>query len=184
MMIARCDGDALGELVFLQLSKQALMFGPLQIAAQINQDQNISKDLSLWNQQGSEVLRGHMLVLPVENTFIYIEPIYLQASSARMPQLKKVVIASGNRLIYSDTYEEAILALGGQRSVAMAAARPAAETVEGPPPAPAAGPAVPPAIIEEARSHLRKYREYISQGRYAEAGREMEALERLLGRPR
>ena len=65
----------------------------MQVNAAINQDQNISKDLTLWNQQGSQVLRGQILVLPIDNTFLYVEPIYIQAAQARMPQLKKVVLA-------------------------------------------------------------------------------------------
>ena len=111
VMLARCDGDKLGEMVVLQLSKQELILGPMQVNARINQDQNISKDLTLWNQQGSQVLQGQTLVLPVGDTFLYVSPIYLQATQARMPQLKKVVLAVGNRLIYSDTYEEALAAL-------------------------------------------------------------------------
>ena len=73
LMAARCDGPHLGEVVVLQLSKQELIFGPMQIAARINQDQTISKDLTLWNQQGSQVLRGQTLVLPVGNTFLYVD---------------------------------------------------------------------------------------------------------------
>ncbi len=113
VMLARCDGDKLGEVVVLQLSKQELTLGPMQISARINQDQNISKDLTLWNQQGSQVLQGQTLVLPVGDTFLYVSPIYLQATQARMPQLKKVVLAVGNRLIYADTYEQALAQLGG-----------------------------------------------------------------------
>jgi uncharacterized membrane protein (UPF0182 family) len=105
VMLARCDGDKLGEVVVLQLSKQELILGPMQVNARINQDQNISKDLTLWNQQGSQVLQGQTLVLPIGDTFLYVSPIYLQATQARMPQLKKVVLAVGNRLIYADTYE-------------------------------------------------------------------------------
>ena len=97
VMMARCDGANLGEIVVLLLSKQELILGPMQVAARINQDQNISKDLTLWNQQGSQVLRGQMLVLPVGDTFLYVDPIYIQATEARMPQLKKVVLAVGNR---------------------------------------------------------------------------------------
>ncbi|MCX6623816.1 MAG: UPF0182 family protein, partial [Acidobacteria bacterium] len=103
VMMARCDGESYGKKVVLKLSKQAQINGPLQIEAKINQDQNISKDLTLWNQQGSQVLRGQMLVLPVDNTFLYVEPIYIQASQASMPQLKKVALAIGNRIIYADT---------------------------------------------------------------------------------
>lgn len=179
LMVARCDGERLGELLFLKLSKQELMFGTMQIEARINQDQFISKDLSLWNQQGSQVLRGQMLVLPVDNTFVYIEPIYLQAAEARMPQLKKVVIAVGNRLIYEDTYEQALAALGAGGPVESAPARPtapaemtAAATPAGPPPA--------SETLFQIRNHLRRYRELQGQGKYAEAGREMEAIERII----
>lgn len=107
-MAARCDGDKLGELIFFQLSKQELVFGPNQIESRINQDQNIARDLTLWNQQGSRVLRGEMIALPVADNFLYVESIYIQAESARMPQLKKVVLALGNRLIYEDTFERAL----------------------------------------------------------------------------
>jgi uncharacterized protein len=107
-MAARCDGDHLGELIFYQLSKQQLMYGPMQIESRIDQDQDISKDLSLWNQQGSHVLRGNMVALPVNSDFLYVESIYLQATEARMPQLKKVVLAMGDRLIYRDTFGEAL----------------------------------------------------------------------------
>ncbi|MBL0160271.1 MAG: UPF0182 family protein [Bryobacterales bacterium] len=177
VMVARCDGESLGELSFLQLSKQELIFGPMQIEARINQDQNISKDLTLWNQQGSQVLRGQMLVLPVENTLLYIEPIYIQASEARMPQMKKVVVAMGNRLIYSDTYEQAIAELAGLTQ----GAAPAPATGKG---AEAAAP--PPGLpemlnrtLQEIGTRLKRYRELMGQGQYAEAGKEMEALERL-----
>jgi uncharacterized membrane protein (UPF0182 family) len=174
IMIARCDGERLGELVFLQLSKQALIYGPLQVEAQINQDQNISKDLSLWNQQGSEVIRGNMLVLPVENTLLYIQPIYLQSSSAKMPQLKKVIVSNANRLIYADSYEEALARMRGE---SFAAAQNA-------PPMPvSASPANPPPSsgeLEQVRNLFRRYRELLSQGKFAEAGKEMEEIERIL----
>ncbi len=114
-MAARCDGDRLGELVYFQLSKQQLVFGPNQIESRINQDQDIAKDLTLWNQQGSRVLRGDILALPVGESFLYVESIYIQAETARMPQLKKIVLAMGNRLIYEDTFEQALNRLSGGR---------------------------------------------------------------------
>lgn len=107
-MAARCDGEHLGNLIFYQLPKQQLMYGPMQIESRIDQDQNISKDLTLWNQQGSHVLRGNMLSLPVTGGFLYVESIYIQATEARMPQLKKVVLAMGDRVIYQDTFTEAL----------------------------------------------------------------------------
>jgi uncharacterized protein len=175
LMAARCDGEHLGEIQVLMLSKQELIFGPMQIAARINQDQTISKDLTLWNQQGSQVLRGQTLVLPVGNTFLYVDPIYIQATQAKMPQLKKVVLAMGNRLIYADTYDEALAQLAGgipqpaQQNVT---------TAQAPTAAPSAGAAgsVADARLQRIAEHLRKYQELTSQGRLAEAGKELEAI--------
>ena len=132
-MAARCDGDRLGELIFYQLSKQQLMYGPMQIESRIDQDQNISKDLTLWNQQGSHVLRGSIIALPLAGGFLYVESIYIQATEARMPQLKKVVLAVGDRLIYRDTFEEAFADLTG----APPPAKPAAAAAASSPAAPA-----------------------------------------------
>jgi len=174
LMVGRCDGDHLGELVVLQLSKQELIFGPMQIDARINQDQNISKDLTLWNQQGSQVLRGQTLVLPVDNTFLYVEPVYIQATQARMPQLKKVVLVVGNRLIYTDTYEEALAQLGS------GATQPAQVASTNGGTAPSAAPSPPAGSdrrLESIRHHLQRYKELAGQGRWAEAGKELDAIE-------
>jgi hypothetical protein len=148
-MAARCDGEKLGELIFFQLSKQQLVFGPNQIESRINQDQQIARDLSLWNQQGSRVLRGEMLALPVGESFLYVESIYIQAETARMPQLRKVVLAMGNRLIYEDTFEQALSQLSVEP---VRRARPDRDTVtqagEGFPSTP---PGAPPAAAPDAR---------------------------------
>jgi uncharacterized membrane protein (UPF0182 family) len=174
-MAARCDGPNLGDIEVLMLSKQQLIFGPMQIAARINQDQTISKDLSLWNQQGSQVLRGQTLVLPVGNTFLYVEPIYIQATEARMPQLRKVVLAVGNRLIYTDTYEQALMQLeGGEPIERPAATGPSPQQQELP--QPAAVPGADPRI-QSIRDHLRRYRDFAAQGKWSEAGKELEAIE-------
>ena len=179
LMVARCDGEHLGEIVFLQLSKQELIFGPMQVRARINQDQTIAKDLSLWNQQGSKVIRGQTLVLPIDNTFLYVEPIYLQASQAPMPQLKKVALASGSQLAYADTYGEALGQLESLRGIASG---PPAESSGSPPPSKQEGRTanLQDARVDEARSRLRRYRELMSQGKFADAGKELEAIEQLL----
>jgi hypothetical protein len=179
VMVARCDGPNLGELVFLQLSKQALVFGPMQIEARINQDQNISKDLTLWNQQGSQVVRGQMLVLPVEDTFLYIEPIYIQASQARMPQLKKVAMAIGNTLIYTDTYEEAVAQLAG---LSRSAAAPSAARAAAAPSAALQGGSEAEKRVESLRIHFQRYKDLMAQGKWAEAGKELEAVAAELAR--
>ncbi|MDQ6758961.1 MAG: UPF0182 family protein, partial [Acidobacteriota bacterium] len=187
LMMARCDGEHLGEKVVLLLSKQEIILGPMQVEARINQDQNISKDLTLWNQQGSQVLRGQMLVLPIDNTFLYVEPIYLQASQARMPQLKKVALAVGNTLIYTDTYEQALaqLARGVQGATASAqiSQTPATGVSQQQPAAPSA-PAPMTAsgndVRPEIRRHLQRYRDLTAQGKWSEAGKELEAVQALV----
>ena len=178
MMVGRCDGDSLGELVFVELPKEELFYGPMQIEARLNQDQQISKDLTLWNQQGSQVVNGQMQVLPIDNTFLYIQPLYLQASQAKMPQLKKVVMAIGNRMVYADSYEQGLAEIAGTKVV------PAQLAPPGAPPAAGQGTsAIAPVRtdqLENARSHMRRYRELVSQGKYAEAGKELEAIESAL----
>jgi len=180
VMLARCDGDKLGEVVVLQLSKQELTLGPMQINARINQDQNISKDLTLWNQQGSQVLQGQTLVLPVGDTFLYVSPIYLQATQARMPQLKKIVLAVGNRLIYSNTYEEALEALsqpGGSETGTQSSAQQNQPPGPAPQPLQTSAPKSSDPRIQVIREHLQRYRDLASQGKWAEAGRELEAIQ-------
>lgn len=178
LMVARCDGPNLGNMVVLLLSKQKLIYGPMQIDSRINSDGTISKDLTLWNQQGSQVIRSQTLVLPVGNTFLYVDPIYIQATEARMPQLKKIVLAVGDRLIYADTYDEALsqLSQGAQQLVAQALAQPAAGAQSSAPVA------VPDPRLSRIRDHLRRYRDLAGAGKWAEAGKELEAIEAEVGR--
>ncbi len=175
VMIARCDGEHLGEVDVLALSKQKMTMGTMMLSARIDQDQNLSKDLSLWNQQGSQVLRGQVLVLPIDKTFLYVEPIYLQASQARIPQLKLIVLALGDRMIYADTYDKALAMLSGNgetlpENTGVTTTTPGAVTAA----VPGAG---NPAVVQAIREHLRRYRELAGQGRWAEAGKELEAIE-------
>jgi uncharacterized membrane protein (UPF0182 family) len=176
LMVARCDGEHLGEVVVLQLSKQELVFGPMQVQAKINQDQTISKDLTLWNQQGSQVLRGQMLVLPIADTFLYLEPLYIQAAEAPMPQLKKIAMVMGNQVIYTDTYDQAL-----DQLAAFMQGMPTQQAAQA---APVAGAPPPPSDkrIEAIREHLRRYRELAAQGRWAEAGKELEAIQAEVSR--
>ena len=183
MMVARCDGEHLGELVFLQLPKQEVLQGPLQVEALINQDQNISKDLTLWNQQGSQVLRSQILTLPIDNTFLYVAPIYIQAAQARMPQLKKVALVRGSTLIYADTYDQALAQLEASQGGRTLTQRetPASATPGSTAASPAAASSNDPRI-DSVRVHFQRYREFSSQGKWAEAGKELEAIEGLVRR--
>lgn len=166
-MAARCDGERLNELIYFQLSKQQLVYGPMQIESRIDQDQNISKDLSLWNQEGSHVLRGNLIALPFSDAFLYVESIYIQATEARMPQLKKVVLAMGNRLIYRDTFDQALAELTSGAVPTRGAERGAAAPA--PAPAPASADQRLPALAER----LRRLRE--QAGKLVE---EIEAIEK------
>ena len=174
LMAGRSDGAHLGDMTVLLLSKQQLIPGPMNVSAYINQEQTISKDLTLWNQQGSHVLRGQILVLPVGNTFLYVDPIYIQATEGSMPQLKKIVLAVGSRLIYTDTYDEAVAQLaqsGPPVQQASAAAAPGAS-----PPVSLTA-AAGNGVIQQVREHLRRYRDLAAQGKWSEAGKELEAIE-------
>jgi len=185
LMAARCDGEHMGQIVFLQLPKQEIIPGPLQIEALINQNPVISKDLSLWNTQGSQVLRSQILVLPIDNTFLFVAPIYIQAAQARMPQLERVVVAKGSELVYADTYQDALKQLASLQGGALAPATSGVSSVSGvsnvssaaSPPPPATG---TDARIESIRGHLDRYRALSAQGKWAEAGKELEAVEALV----
>lgn len=183
-MVTRCDGPHLGEIEFLELPKQEIIPGPLQVGALINQDQVISKDLTLWGQLGSEVLMPPILSIPIDNTFLYVEPIFIQAKQARMPQLQKVVLAVGNTLVYEDTYEKALASLAavqhGKPPVLTAAAASAT-------PASAAAPAAPSqndaqSRLDQIRGHIDRYKQLSAQGKLAEAGKELEAIEQAAGK--
>ncbi len=107
-IVARSDGADYGKLLGYRLPKDKQIYGPLQIESQIDQDPIISGQLSLWNQQGSHVLRGNLLVIPVGQSFLYVEPLYLQAQSNPLPQLKRVVVANGNRIAMAETLDLAL----------------------------------------------------------------------------
>jgi len=183
LMVARCDGEHLGEILFLQLPKQEIIPGPIQIEALINQDQVISKDLTLWNQQGSQVLRSQILMLPIDQTVLFVAPIYIQASQARMPQLEKVVLAVGSTLVYADTYQQALAELAAlQKGQPLPAAAARSEiSSAAPAPAPATGASGNDAArIDAIRQHLDRYRTLSAQGHWSEAGKELEAVEGLV----
>ncbi len=163
-LAGRCDGEKYGEILVYHFPKERLVYGPMQIEIRINQDDNISKDFTLWNQQGSRVIQGNLLVIPLaDNRLLYVEPIYLQATVGKMPELKRVITASGEDLTYSTTFETSL-----------------AQLVRGPrvpEEEPAAGEAL--TLSEQARraaEHFRRYQQLTGQGRIAEAGVELERL--------
>ncbi len=122
-MVARNDGEHYGKLVVYRLPKQSLVFGPTQIVNRINQDTEISQQITLWDQRGSEVIRGNLLVIPIEESLIYVQPLYLRAQGGRIPELKRVIIAYQNQVVMEATLEAGLARLFGG-VVAHAAAAP------------------------------------------------------------
>lgn len=112
-LYADCDGEDYGEIGVFKISKDHLVYGPLQIEARVDQETTISQQLSLWDQRGSRVLRGNLLVIPLNDTFLYVEPLYLEAESGQMPELKRVIVAYADRIAMAETLEEALLQVLG-----------------------------------------------------------------------
>ena len=113
-LAARSDGDHYGEYIDYVLPKDKVIFGPQQVANRINQDPNVSRDFTLFHQAGSTVVQGNLLVVPIGDSFLYFEPIYLRASQAQsLPELKKVILADQTSVVYTDTLQEAIDQLVG-----------------------------------------------------------------------
>lgn len=110
-MAARNDPEHYGELIVYELPKQVLVFGPLQIESRINQEPDISQQFSLWDQRGSNVIRGNLLVIPLSDSFLYVEPIYLLSDTSALPELKRVIVATDSRIAMRETFQEALLAL-------------------------------------------------------------------------
>ncbi len=104
-MAARSDHPNYGKLLVYEFPKQELVFGPMQIEARINQDTYISQQLTLWSQQGTSVIRGNLLVIPVKDALLYVEPLYLQAEQSRMPELRRVIVAHGDKVVMEQTLE-------------------------------------------------------------------------------
>ena len=110
-LAARCDQPDYGKLIVYEFPKEKLVYGPFQIEARINQDTEISQQISLWNQMGSRVIRGNLLVVPIENSILYVSPLYLRAETGQVPELKRVIAAYGDRVVMEETLAEALAAL-------------------------------------------------------------------------
>lgn len=179
-MVARSDGDNYGQLMVFQLPKQTVIFGPRQIAARISQDQVIAPQITLWNQQGSEVIQGALLVIPIEESLVYIRPLYLRAANGRIPELKRVVVAHQNRIVMEETLDAALARLfpaGGARKATAATAQPV-RAIE---------PAASGALAELATQAQRHYERALRaqrEGDWAQYGEELKQLGEVLQRMR
>ena len=196
----RSDGAEYGKTVVYDFPKSRLVDGPLQIEARIDQNPQLSSQLTLWNQQGSHVRRGSLLVIPIGRGLLYAKPIYLQAERSPMPQLRLVVLALQDQLGYGPTFEAAMSNLlgGGESSAGQAggtgtwemggagtqappAGQPAAAPVGGLPPGTVITPAVQ-ALIDQATHDLTEYQRLTAEGKLGEAGQRLESLKKTLER--
>jgi uncharacterized protein len=182
-MVARSDGANYGKLAVFQFPKQTVIFGPKQVAARISQDQVIAPQITLWNQQGSEVIQGTLLVIPIEESLIYIRPLYLKAAGGSIPELKRVIVAYQNRIVMDETLDAALEQIfpGGRQRPQPGAA--------GPPPAPGAPaggtPVERPAdevatLAEQARAHYQRALQAQREGNWALYGEEIRKLGEVL----
>jgi uncharacterized membrane protein (UPF0182 family) len=178
----RSDGAQYGTSVVYNFPKTRLVDGPLQIEARIDQNAQLSGQLTLWNQQGSHVRRGALLVIPCGRALLYAEPIYLQAERSPMPELRLVVLAVQDRLAYGPTFESAMSALFGGAASSLSAAPGSAEPARHA--AAAAGSPQPAAdlnaLIAEAAKDLADYQRLTAEGKLGEAGQKLEELKRAL----
>lgn len=167
---ARNDPPHYGELLVFRFPKDRTVFGPMQVESRINQDTFISQQLTLWNQQGSRVIRGNLLVVPIEDSLLYIEPIFLQAATSQLPELKRVIAAHGPRIAMEETLEGVLARVFG--------------------PAPAPPPTMPPSsaapdarsaeLVAEAARRYERAQELLRAGDLGAYQREVDAIGRIL----
>ena len=177
-MVARNDGEHYGKLLVYRFPKQSLVFGPRQIVNRINQDTEIARQITLWDQRGSEVIRGELLVIPIERSLIYVQPIYLRAEGGQIPELKRVVIAHQNQVVMAETLETGLaLLFGGE------AARPTVtEETPSPEAAPGAATGVSATLLRQVQDAYDRAIAAQRAGNWAQYGEEMNRLGDLLRR--
>jgi uncharacterized protein len=175
----RSDGAHYGTSIAYDFPKTRLVDGPLQIEARIDQNAQLSGQLTLWNQQGSHVRRGTLLVIPCGKALLYAEPIYLQAEHSPMPELRLVVLALQERLVYGPTFDAAMRAMFGNDASSLTAT-PAIEEVSNAPAATNKPATDLNALISGAAKDLADYQRLTAEGKLGEAGQKLEQLKEKL----
>ncbi|GAB7548474.1 UPF0182 family membrane protein [Cupriavidus sp. 8B] len=162
-LAARCDPPDYGKLVVYAFPKDKLVYGPFQIEARIQQNTEISQQISLWNQMGSRVIRGHLQVVPIDNSILYVSPLYLRAESGQLPELKRVIAAYGDHVVMEETLGAALAALFKETA-----------------PVAAAPSGAPDSRAREALAHYDRAIERLKAGDWGGFGAELDALRPLL----
>jgi uncharacterized membrane protein (UPF0182 family) len=171
-MAARCDGADYGKVLVFTFSKEKLIYGPEQIQSRVNQSPAISQQLTLWNQGGSRVIRGTLLVVPVQNAVLYVEPLYLAAEGgSSLPQLKRVIVAYSDHVVMEPSLEEALSAIfggqeGGMQETASTASSTPVKTL----------PASVESLIQQANEHYERAQQYLREGNWSGYGQEIQKL--------
>ena len=178
-MAARSDFPQYGKMLFYELPKEKLVYGPNQVEAMIDQNTTISQQLTLWNQQGSRVIRGKQIVTPIENSFLYVVPLYLRAEGTNFPQLKRVIAVAGDKVVMEPTLDEALNALfGTQRPLAVAVQGRGTQTTGA-----TAEATTGQVNFGRARIQFEDAQKAMQQGDWDKFGKAMEALKQLLANP-
>ena len=181
-MAARCDGDRYGELVLYEFPKQGVVYGPQQIEGRIDQNTDISQQLTLWGQQGSSVIRGNLLVIPIDRSLLYFEPVYLQADQGALPELKRVIVAFQDTIVMRRTLPEALetvfgtLPEGSQVAASASADSTSPELVQG------SAASVPVDLVQSAIEAYEQGQQSLQSGDWAAYGQAQDRLGELLDR--
>ena len=171
-LAARSDGANYGKLIALEFPKAKLVYGPKQIDARIDQDTSISQQLTLWNQRGSQVIRGSLLAIPIEKSLLYVQPLYLAADQGSLPELKRVIVAFGNQIAMEETLEQSLQRIFGVKptqETARAGAEPTPATTRD-----------DKNLPRQALEHFQRSQDFLKQGNWANYGDEMKKIEALL----
>ena len=179
-MVARMDPGRYGDLLLYRFPKQELTYGPMQVEARINQDPDISRELTLWGQSGSRVLRGNLIMVPVGRTLLYVEPIFLVSEQSQLPELRRVVASTGVGLAMAPTLQEALAAVVRQAAAGPGPAGPLAPASRAPSPPPGGGPPPASADARRALEQLEQARRRLQEGDWEGFGRLMNQLEATL----
>ena len=175
---AKSDGEAYGQRVLYEMPRDYLVYGPQQIEARISQDTSVSAQVTLWSQSGSKVTRGNMMVIPIEKSFLYVEPLYLLADQSQIPQLKRVIVATATSVAMEENLGLALAKIFGAPAAATG-------TPATPPAAPTRRPTLPgdiPGLISLANQQYLQAQDALKLGDWAKYGEAQKNLETTLKR--
>jgi len=175
-LAARCDGAHYGNVIEFAFSKEKLIYGPAQIEARIDQDTTISQQLSLWNQTGSRVIRGNLLAIPIDDTLLYVEPLYLSAESRQLPELKRLIATAGDRVVMGQEVDALLASLFTNEPKPPTIVTSTPPTTGGTP----TKEPPPPATSSEALNHYRRAFDALNKGDWRTFGAEMDAMQKAL----